>query len=109
MTVALAESAARHIGWLDQHQARLGAPGAAILEHSYRLLLMGSFTLVVGTVHRRLRFSWDGRESFLTVSECQCENESSPQRWTPVSNARIAQPGQVEKIIERSCNKAFGA
>jgi hypothetical protein len=105
----LSDSAICHLTWLLELQHRLSSVGAAILEHKYLLLLMGSFTLVVGTAHHRLKFEWDGREFFLDIAQCKCQSQSSPQQWSRVQNLRIAPPDRVQAFIEHKCDETFGA
>lgn len=104
----LSEASSLHLTWLLALQQQLAAVGAAVLQHDYLLLHMGSFSVVVGTAHRRLRFQWDGREFCLDVAECNCLSQSSTQLWRPVQNLRIAPPERVELVIERTC-RAFVA
>jgi hypothetical protein len=103
----LSSSASSHLNWLNALQAQLSGLGVAVLEHNYLLLLMGSFSLVVGTAHRRLRFDWDGREFFLNIQQCCCENQSTAQAWNHLKNSRISPPDSVEVFIERECSEVF--
>ena len=106
----LSLSAEKHLSQLSALQSLLSASsGAAILEHNYCLLLMGSFTVVVGTAHRRLRFAWDGREYFLNVEQCTCTSQSSPQEWTQSDNIGIRPPKSVWPVIQEKCRLAFSA
>ncbi|MDH3316118.1 MAG: hypothetical protein OER43_10170 [Gammaproteobacteria bacterium] len=100
-------SAATHLNWLLKLQQQLSGASAAVLQHEYLLLLMGSFTLVIGTAHQRLKFEWDGRDFFLDIAQCTCQSQSSPQQWSHVQNMRIAPPEQVQSVIERKCKEIF--
>jgi len=106
---SLSSSASSHLKWLNDLQAQLSGLGVAVLEHNYLLLLMGSFSLVVGNAHRRLRFDWDGREFFLNIQQCHCENQGTPQVWSHLKNTRISSPDSVEVFIERQCSEVFSA
>ena len=105
----LSNSATQHLEQLSALQVSLNRSGAAILEHRFLLLLMGSFELVIGTTHRRLKFSWDGREFFLNVQQCACPSQSSPQEWQPLANVRIAPPASVWATILEHSTREFGA
>ncbi len=102
----LSPDAADHIERLRALQAGLPA-GVAVLEHHYRLLLMGSFVMEVGTEHDRLRFSWDGREFFLNVERSRLPSRSSVPAWGPAGNERIAPPASVWDAIHRWCQREF--
>jgi len=102
-------SAASHLKWLNDLQSRLSSVGVAVLEHKYLLLIMGSFSLVVGNAHRRIKYEWDGREFFLNIQECTCQSQSSPQVWHQIKNVRVAPPEKVETLIETHCVEGFNA
>jgi hypothetical protein len=104
----LPTEALQHFRQLTDLQSTLGA-NAAILEHKYILLLMGSFSITVGNAHNRLRFEWDGREFFLNVKNCTCARQSSAQIWSQVENLRLAPPASVWSVIQQYCSQAFGA
>ena len=106
---SISSSATDHLQWLTALQSQLSVFNAAILEHKYFLLLMGSYTLVAGTTHCRLKFEWDGREFFLNIFKCACQSQGSPQKWNHIDNLRIAPPEKVETIIERNCLETFRA
>ncbi len=105
----LSASAESHIDQLRELQTLLTSQGAAVLEQHYMLLLMGSFSLVVGTAHRRLKFDWDGREFFLNIQSCRCQSQSSVQDWLQVDNIRISPPHSVWPAIRERCSHAFVA
>lgn len=105
----LSASAEKHIEQLRLLQERLSQKNAAILEHRYNLLLMGSFSLVAGTAHHRIKFDWDGREFFLNVQMCDCQSQSPTQEWVQVDNVRIAPPQSVWPVISARCGHALGA
>jgi len=53
----------------------------AIYEVSYNYFAFGSWTLVVGSRHRRLRFQYDGKEDQFDVSESTFSDSQSPPQW----------------------------
>ena len=70
---------------------------------------MGSFSLVVGNAHHRIKYEWDGREFFLNMQECTCQSQISPQALHQTKNVRIAPPEKVEAFIETHCGETFNA
>ena len=104
---ALSDSAEAHIEQLRELQALLSDRGAAVLEHSYVLLLMGSFSLVVGNAHQRLKFDWDGREFFLNVQSCRPHSRSATQEWAQTDNAWIPPPQSIWASIRNYCTPVF--
>lgn len=105
----ISASAERHIAQLHELQALMTSQGAAVLEHRYTLLLMGSFSIVVGTAHQRLKFGWDGREFFLNIQACLCQSQSATPNWEQVDNLRISPSQFVWSTIRETCGRAFGA
>jgi hypothetical protein len=107
--ITLSASAENYIEQLRELQALLTAREAAVIELRYTMLLMGSFSLVAGTAHRRLKFDWDGREFFLNIQTCSCQSQSSAQDWLQIDNVRIPPPQSVWPTILDRCGHAFGA
>ncbi len=106
----MSASASAHLAKVIELQAFLAdMHGAAVLEHNYTLLLMGSFRLVVGTANSRLKFDWDGREFYLNIKGCTCQSLAAPQEWQQLHNSRIAPPASAWPIIHQHCGQAFGA
>ncbi len=56
-----------------------------IFEHQYNYMVFGSWFLVIGKRKQRMKFSWDGKESYLGVEVSQFENSNSVAEWQPVS------------------------
>ena len=72
--------------------------GLSIYEHQYCYLSFGSWILVVGRSHKRLRFSWDGKEGLLTIEHSNFESQSCPPSWKSVA-APIKGDGMSEKEL----------
>jgi hypothetical protein len=72
------QSAVDHLQRLGQLASVLAERGIAIYEHEYLMLAFGSFRLELGTRHRRWRFSWDGKEGYLDVSDAYAPREGQP-------------------------------
>lgn len=54
----------------------------ALYEHQYHPQAFGSFVLVLGHAHERVKFSWDGREFILSISFGTFKNKNAPAAWT---------------------------
>ncbi len=50
-------------------------------SHQYDALSFGSFLLVLAKGHTKVRFSWDGKESILTVERQNVQNKSVVGTW----------------------------
>jgi hypothetical protein len=72
------DSALDHFDRMTRLANALAARGIAIYEHHYFMLGFGSFRLELGTRHKRWRFSWDGKEGFLDVSDVYAPREGEP-------------------------------
>ena len=55
-----------------------------IYKHNYDYTVFGSWIMVIGRPHHRVKFSWDGKESYLGVSESEFKNQNSVPEWYPV-------------------------
>ncbi|MBK7352276.1 MAG: hypothetical protein IPI97_10505 [Nitrosomonas sp.] len=58
--------------------------GITLYEHSYSYQAFGSWSVVARKPHHRMQFSWDGRESYLSIAESEFTNSSSIPEWQPV-------------------------
>ena len=58
--------------------------GLTFFAHDYDYMVFGSWSLIIGNSHRRIRFSWDGRESCLDVSASEFTNSNSVPSWEPL-------------------------
>ena len=63
--------------------------GIEIYEHHYFSLAFGSWTLIAGKRHERIRFDWDGRDAFLTISETTFSDARSTQEWKKIQQMGI--------------------
>jgi hypothetical protein len=57
-----------HFEFLAELVRDLRAEGFGVYSHRYEYLAFGSWMIDVGTRHRRLRLSYDGKEGSLQVS-----------------------------------------
>lgn len=79
MTVDLA--AIDHLESVARILRELGNEAIELFEHHYHPQAFGSFELVVGRGHERLKFTWDGRDSILSVSFASSLNKNRPAPW----------------------------
>ena len=54
-----------------------------IFEHDYDYMAFGSWVLVIGKSKHRMKFSWDGKESYLGVGISKFQNSNSTANWEP--------------------------
>ena len=57
-----------------------------VFEHHFHWLVFGSWTIVVGTSHSRLRFTWDGKEGVLEVAEAVIGSQADRPAWDTPEN-----------------------
>jgi hypothetical protein len=79
MTVDLA--AIHHLESVAEMLRELGDEAIELFEHNYHPQAFGSFELVVGRGHERLKFTWDGRDFILSVSFASSRNKEAPTPW----------------------------
>ena len=87
--VSDAQSSVRHIEAVLAMAQRLSASDIAIYEHSYDALVFGSWTIVAGKRKERLRFSWDGRDGFLTVEQATFPDSQQRTEWQHVKTESV--------------------
>ena len=80
MTVDLA--AIHHLESVAGILRELGNEAIELFEHNYHPQTFGNFELVVGRGHERLKFTWEGRDSVLSVSFASFPNKNAPAPWT---------------------------
>ena len=94
------------IGHLLEDMAPLGI---GLYQHEYDALAFGSFVVVLGTDHQRVRFSWDGKESVLAIAMADVQNTSSTCNW--VQDAHVSLPngeGLFAEIASEACSMLKG-
>lgn len=55
-----------------------------IFEHEYNYMVFGSWLIVIGKSKHRMKFSWDGKESYLGIGLSVFQNSNSVANWEPV-------------------------
>jgi len=69
---------------LNNIESECDALAITLYEHSYSHQAFGSWSVVAGKPHHRMRFSWDGKESYLGIAESEFTNSVSSSEWQPV-------------------------
>ena len=69
---------------LSNLESECDALGITVYERSYSHEAFESWSVVAGKPHHRMRFSWDGKESYLGIAESEFTNSSSNPEWQPV-------------------------
>ena len=106
-----AQSSVRHLELLLAMAQRLAALDIAIYEHNYYALVFGSWILVVGKRKERVRFSWDGRDGFLTVEQATVPDSRQQPKWEPVKTDGIQVTEYAETLdaVEKFLREKFAA
>jgi hypothetical protein len=55
-----------------------------IFEHEYNYMAFGSWSVIIGKSKHRIKFSWDGKESYLGIGLSSFQNSNSIANWEPV-------------------------
>jgi hypothetical protein len=84
-------SSLQHLESLLRFARELQGEGIGLYEHSFDAQAFGSFIVVFGRPHERVRFVWDGRESTLEVLVGKFHNSSQPANW--VHERFVSLPG----------------
>ena len=93
-----------HIELLQDLLHQCSDIGLRLYEHHYNYLAFGSWSLVIGTAKHRMRFVWDGKESYLSIAFSSFNNQNSLPVWEPVfpsiGGTTITQEKVFEHIIQ---------
>lgn len=86
------------------------AQALTLYEYSYSHLDFGSWFIVLGNSHHRIRFSWDGKESALGIAESEFINTKSRPEWRPllpgISSASLS-TADVLSFITKKVNEQY--
>lgn len=106
-----AQSSVRHIEAVLTLAQRLSASDIAIYEHSYYALVFGSWTIVAGKRKERVRFSWDGRDGFLTVEQAAFPDSRQRTEWEHVKTDGVDVRHYTEALdaVESFLRRKFAA
>ena len=101
-----------HTELLDDFANSCQQVGVTLYEHSYHYQAFGSWYVVVGKPHHRMRFSWDGKESYLGISEAEFCNSNSVPEWRPIFpsiSGTQTRPAEVFDFILKKVSGQYGA
>jgi hypothetical protein len=104
-----AQSSVKHIEAVLAMAQRLASLDIAIYEHSYNALVFGSWTIVAGKRKERVRFSWDGRDGFLTVEQAGFPDSRQHTNWEHVKTEGVDVRNYTEALdaAERFLRQKF--
>ena len=93
-----------HCKAFTEFAERLATTSIAIFEHHFDYLCFGSWVVVAGSRHRRVRLTWDGRESSLVCEAADFVGSSAPARWQEVEIRSAANPEDAA-LLRRAANR----
>ncbi len=76
--------------------SRLLAKRIAIYRVEYDYSHFGSWTLVAGSRHKRVKLDWDGKESYLAVSTALFSDAQSPPAWKSTPGHQFAPDASID-------------
>lgn len=95
--------ASKHMETLLGFLGELSEKGVRLYEHHFNAQGFGSFYVVVGLPHDRLKFVWDGRDEILTVCVGKGRNASGPMAWVHEMNVSLPKgEGVYEEIVSNT-------
>jgi hypothetical protein len=71
-----------------------------LYEHHYNHQAFGSFEVVIGRPHRRLRFLWDGREFRLAAEESNFSGAGDYPQWRALLSKQLESSKVLGEICE---------
>ena len=91
---------------------RLEAHDIAVYDFTYSYLSFGSWTLVAGSRHRRLRVQFDGKEDHIEIAESTFSDSQSQSEWRmlppPTLNVGAGvNPSELFDLVEGVVVEAF--
>jgi hypothetical protein len=99
------ESCAVHFDSLARILRDLAEQRIELFEHAYHPQAFGSFEIIVGRGHDQLKFTWDGRESILSVSCAKVQNKNAAPLWTHDADFSLPNAdGVYAEIASQSVN-----
>jgi hypothetical protein len=77
---------------------RLAEDDLAIYAFDYDYLAFGSWVMVAGSRHRRMRLRFDGKEDHLEVSEAEVGDSRSSPAWRPLHSPTLKRGIGVDPV-----------
>ncbi|WP_460240089.1 hypothetical protein [Aurantivibrio infirmus] len=100
-----------HFELLNKYINEWEEAGITLYEHSFNNQAFGSWYIVAGKPHHRLRFSWDGKESYLGIGESEFANSSSAASWSPITpgvGSSQLKATEIFQFISTELSKRYG-
>lgn len=74
-----------HFKKLAELASHLAQQKIAIYEYSFTYMAFGSWQLVAGRRNKMIRFTYDGKDSYLS----HCDSSIKPKNWQELNHRRI--------------------
>ena len=97
------EASKRHFDAVSKLVHELEVQDIAVYQHAYDYLAFGSWEIVAGTRKRRVRVTWDGKDSRLTVEACVVPDSQSLLNWKQLESEPLESIGSGTEIILKHC------
>ena len=94
-----ADSSASFMSALAAFSNSLSESGIAVYGVAYDLLHFGSWTVEAGKRHRRSLLQWDGKESKLSLSQCDVADSRAPRDWSFVAEESVSEHSSHEELF----------
>ena len=104
------EEALQHLRRVVSLAERLRAYSIAVYAYQYNYLAFGSWSLVAGNRHRRVRLTWDGKEFLLSCAASEFRGSSAPASWKPLESKRLegADAEEIARAAEDFAVRGLG-
>ena len=99
-----------HLERLNQLATECDSIGVTLYEYNYSYQSFGCWSITIGKPHQRMRFYWDGRESYFGIEESGFTNSSSSACWVDaVANNSISptKPVEIFKLISEKVREKY--
>lgn len=80
---------AGHFSYIADLERTLSDRQLSILYHKYDDLTFGSWDLELGTSHKRLKFSYDGKEEQLHISSARLGSQAAQPKWVQAGSLKV--------------------
>lgn len=80
------QSSANYFKSVADLAARLAKKKIAVYDHSFTYMAFGSWKIVAGRREKMLRFTYDGKDSYLSY----CDASVTPKSYTDLQHRRFA-------------------
>jgi hypothetical protein len=81
MSNASVSTALEHVLAVKDVLEKLTLTSTEVFEIDFRPESFGNWVLIAGRRHRRYRFAWDGRDSWLSVASAAMADSASIPNW----------------------------